>query len=89
MDLSIHTVICLDKVQKKIALTKEEHNLLKEQGLIEGRFPNVFVASHVAKVTGEKAKTSKTRHSMTSITKNLLLSLYRNMGAPAKMISFI
>ncbi|HDH00932.1 MAG TPA: transcriptional regulator, partial [Nitrospirae bacterium] len=34
-DLSLKTVICLDKVQKKIKLSRDEHKLLKTQKLVE------------------------------------------------------
>ena len=51
-DLSITNVISLDRVQKHKKISKDEYTLLKKQNLIEGRYPNIFVSSFVAEVTG-------------------------------------
>ncbi|MEE9166826.1 MAG: ATP-binding protein [Candidatus Neomarinimicrobiota bacterium] len=56
VDLELFTVILLDKVQKRLQVSKEEHGFLKSKGLVEGRYPNLFVASKIASVAGEKAK---------------------------------
>jgi len=55
-DLDIWSVILLDKVQKQVRINKNEHSRLKKQGLIEGRYPNLFVAAKVAAATGMKAR---------------------------------
>ncbi len=60
-DLSLKTVICLDKVQKKIKLSKDEHKLLKTQKLVEGRYPNLFVIAKIAAITGDKSTYIKHR----------------------------
>ncbi|HDL00874.1 MAG TPA: hypothetical protein ENH23_01400 [candidate division Zixibacteria bacterium] len=60
-DLSLKTVICLDKVQKKIKLSKDEHKLLKTQKLVEGRYPNLFVTAKIAAITGDKSSYIKHR----------------------------
>ena len=59
--LDLKTVIYLDKVQKKEKLTKDEFKILKAQKLIEGRYPNLFVAAKIAAVTGDKASYIKNR----------------------------
>ena len=48
-------MIALDKVQKKVPISVTEFRSLKAHGLIEGRRPNLFVAAHVAAVTGNRA----------------------------------
>ncbi len=60
-DLSLKTVICLDKVQKKIKLNNDEHRLLKVQKLVEGRYPNLFVTAIIAAITGDKSTYIKHR----------------------------
>ena len=55
-DLDIWTVILLDRVQKRIQITKDEHSRLKKQGVIEGRYPNLFVAAGIAATMGMKAR---------------------------------
>ena len=60
-NLDLKTVIYLDKVQKKEKLTRDEFKILKAQKLIEGRYPNLFVAAKIAAVTGDKASYIKNR----------------------------
>ena len=59
MDLSI--VMLLDKVQKQNRLSKDEHKFLKSKKFVEGRFPNLFISSHIAAAMQAKAKYIKNR----------------------------
>ncbi len=56
IDLDLKTIIALDKVQKKERLDREELKKLKAQNLVEGRYPNLFVAAKIAAATGDKSK---------------------------------
>ena len=47
-DLDMRTVFLLDKVQKQEVVSKESFKDLKKKGLVEGRYPNVFVSFKVA-----------------------------------------
>ncbi len=60
-DLSLETVILLDRIQKRLPIEKDDVKPLRKQGLIEGRYPNPFVAAHVASVTGDRAQYIKNR----------------------------
>jgi ATP-dependent DNA helicase RecG len=60
-DLPLSTVILLDQVQKRRPIDKEDVQQLRRQKLIEGRYPNLFVAAHIASVTGEKARYIRNR----------------------------
>lgn len=60
-ELDLNTVILLDRVQKKLPITKDAANLLRKQKLIEGRKPNYFVSVSVAKITGQKAAYTKNK----------------------------
>jgi ATP-dependent DNA helicase RecG len=53
-NLDLKTVILLDRVQKSGKILREEARLLKNQGVIEGRYPNIFVASKIADATGDR-----------------------------------
>ena len=55
------TVILLDRVQKRQHISKDDVAVLRSQGLVEGRFPNVFVAAHVASIAGDKARYIRNR----------------------------
>jgi ATP-dependent DNA helicase RecG len=56
IDLELWQVMLLDKVQKRIAISREDHRRMKAAGLVEGRYPNLLVAGRVAKSTGHAAR---------------------------------
>lgn len=55
-DLNIEKVVLLDRVQKGYSITKEQSNFLKNDNLIEGRYPRIYVSSNIAEIVGEKVK---------------------------------
>ena len=55
-DLDLWQVISLDRVQKRLPISREAHRVLKSAGLVEGRYPNLLIAASVAKLTGQKAR---------------------------------
>jgi len=59
--LSLTEAILLDKVQKKQTITDDAAKMLKSKQFIEGRKPNYYVASQIAKVSGQKAEYSKNK----------------------------
>ena len=59
MDLSV--AMLLDKVQKRMRLSKEQHLFLKKKDLVEGRYPNLYLAAHVVALTGDKTSYIKNR----------------------------
>jgi ATP-dependent DNA helicase RecG len=54
-DLSLDDVIALDCIQKQSEVSKEAVQKLRKKKLVEGRYPNVFVAAHVAAATDDRA----------------------------------
>ncbi|MEO8342253.1 MAG: hypothetical protein ABI536_00400, partial [Gallionella sp.] len=60
-ELDLMDVITLDKVQKRRPISDEEFKRLKDQHLIEGRRPNLYVSGKVAAATGDKAAYIKNR----------------------------
>ena len=60
-DFNLGTVILLDKVQKRIKLSKDEHNFLKSKNLVEGRYPNLLVSSRIASITEKRTSYIKGR----------------------------
>lgn len=61
LELSLEEIMLLDKVQKKIPLSKAEGKHLKARKLIEGRRPNFFLSKNMSQVTGQKAVYSKNK----------------------------
>ncbi|MDB5096421.1 MAG: transcriptional regulator [Cyanobacteria bacterium RYN_339] len=53
-ELPIRTVILLDRVQKRLPLADADVRLLRREGLVEGRKPNLFLAAHVADTVGNQ-----------------------------------
>lgn len=79
-DLDLWTVILLDKVQKKVSVSRTERKRLKRQGLVEGRYPNLLVSSQVAEATGEKARHIRDRGLDRKFYQDLVLELIREHG---------
>jgi len=48
-----------NKVQKRKKLTSEENKTLRQMGLIEGKSPNLYISSTVARKTDEKGEYMK------------------------------
>jgi ATP-dependent DNA helicase RecG len=80
-DLDLRQVIALDKVQKRKALSKEELKMLRKEKLIEGRAPNVYVASYIAKITGDKAQYIKDRGLDDLHYERMILELLEKFGS--------
>lgn len=53
-NLDIEKVILLDRVQKGYEITKEQSDYLRKDNLIEGRYPNIYISSDIAKITNKK-----------------------------------
>lgn len=83
-DLGLKTVIALDKVQKRAMITREEANSLRSKKLIEGRYPNIFVASGIASITDEKARYIKYRAFNEEHYKKMVLDYIREFGSASR-----
>ncbi len=83
-DLDLGTVIALDKVQKRKSLTPDELKLLRGLKLVEGRAPNVFVASKIAAITGDKAQYIRNRAFDTGHYKKMILDFIREFGSASR-----
>ena len=79
-NLQLTDVIALDKVQKKKSLTDEEFKRLKNQNLIEGRRPNLFVSAKIAKLTGEKAEYIKHKAFNKEHYKQMIVAYLKKFG---------
>ncbi len=83
-NLELKTVIALDKVQKKEALTENERKMLRNEKLIEGKYPNIFVTAKVAAVTDKKAQYIKNRAFDKEYYKNLILEYLKEYGSASR-----
>jgi ATP-dependent DNA helicase RecG len=86
-DLELHEVMALDKVQKRKPLDNTEFKLLKNNNLIEGRRPNIYVASSVAQLTDKKAAYIRNRGLDKTHYKEMVLEYLRTyqQAAPKEL----
>jgi len=83
-ELDMKTVFLLDKVQKKEVISKESFKVLKKLGLVEGRYPNVFVSFKVADIVGQKAAYVRNKGLDDDICKQLIIKALQSMGEASK-----
>jgi ATP-dependent DNA helicase RecG len=79
-DLELGQVLLLDRVQKGVALSREEAAQMKRLGLVEGRYPRLFVSGRVASVTGGQAQHIRKRGFDNRYYRDLLVELIREHG---------
>jgi ATP-dependent DNA helicase RecG len=83
-DIDLATVMLLDKVQKRVHVSKDEHRFLKSRRLIEGRYPNLFVSSRVAAATEEKAIYIRHRAFHDQHYKDMVIAFIREYGSASR-----
>lgn len=83
-DLDMRTIFLLDKVQKQEVVSKESFKDLKKKGLVEGRYPNVFVSFKVADIVGQKAAYVRNKGLDDDICKQLIVKALQSMGEASK-----
>jgi len=72
-NLDMKTVIILDRVQKHEQISRDDATKLKRQRLVEGRYPNLYIAAPVAAITDSKAQYIKNRPFDDSHYKKMIL----------------
>ena len=83
-DLNMGTVFLLDQVQKQETISKENFKELKKQGLVEGRYPNIFVSFKVADIVGQKAAYVRNKGLDDDICKQLIIKALESMEEASK-----
>ena len=83
-DLDLKTLVLLDRVQKKIKINKEEHQILKSLRLVEGRYPAIFVVSKIAKVAGAKTAYIKNRAFDNDHYKKMVIDFIKEYGSATR-----
>ncbi len=83
-DLPLETVILLDKVQKRHAIDMDDARRLRRQKLVEGRFPKLFVAAHIASATDDKAQYIKNRAFDDGHYKQMVIEYLKKYGQASR-----
>ena len=79
-DLPLSTVILLDRVQKRQAITEVAATMLRRAGLIEGRKPHYYVSAKVARTTNAEPSYTRNRGLEKESLKEFVLSHIRKFG---------
>ncbi|MBO5176663.1 MAG: putative DNA binding domain-containing protein [Lachnospiraceae bacterium] len=79
-NLDLQTVFLLDKVQKNERISKVQSDMLKKAGLVEGRYPYIFVSYKVANMVGQKTEYLKNRGLNNDVCKQLIMNALETMG---------
>lgn len=83
-ELNIQTVFLLDKVQKKETISKEQFKILKKDGLVEGRYPNIFVSFKIADIVDQKANYVRNKGIDDVVCKQFIITALQTMGEASK-----
>lgn len=83
-DLSLTQVILLDRIQKGLPISRDEHLQLKKHKLVEGRFPNLIVSAAMARATGETARHVRESGFEKQYYLDLILKLIHQHGPVAR-----
>jgi len=87
-ELSLTEIMLLDKVQKGKELTSQEAKLLKSKKLVEGKRPNLYISSKVAKHTNQEEDYIKLRGIDDDYAKKIMID-YLNEFGKAKRSDFL
>lgn len=82
--LGLDLVILLDKLQKGRQVSREEAQQLRKYRLIEGRYPNLYVSSSIAAITGDKSTYIKNRAFDNQHYKKLILAFIKEYGEASR-----
>ena len=83
-DLDLNRAILLDRVQKGLPISRQKHRLMKAEGLVEGRYPNLMVAGLVAKATGEAGRHIRERGFDKQYYLDPIIALVREHGSVSR-----
>lgn len=79
-DLELWQVMLLDKIQKRVLISREEHRQLKSAKLVEGRYPNLLIVGRIAEAVGDSARHIRNRGFDKRYYLDLILALVREHG---------
>lgn len=79
-DLDLAEIIALDRVQKSQVIEKETARLLRNKGLVAGRYPKLYLAAEVAKATDTLVDFTKHQAFDKQYYKDLVIKFLREKG---------
>lgn len=90
-DLDLQTVFLLDKVQKHETISRDSCNVLRKRGLIEGRYPNIYVSYKIADMVGKKMEYIKNKGFSNDSYKKIICDTLESMekASPSELRSVL
>jgi len=76
-DLSLEEIVALDRIQKSQPIDREVAKRLRDKRLVAGRYPRLYLAADVARVTNSPADYTKHRAFDKQYYKDLVLTFLR------------
>ena len=83
-DLSLDRVVLLDQVQKRHPIDRSAAARLRRERLVEGRYPNLYVAAHVAAAAGDMAQYIRNRAFDDQHYKTMIVEYIRQYGQASR-----
>lgn len=83
-NLDIDKVMLLDRVQKNHPITKAQSDYLKKDNLVEGRYPNIYISSSIAKITDSKDKYIDNKGLDNQFYKDYIISYIEKFGSATR-----
>lgn len=83
-NLSLDKVMLLDRVQKNIKISREQSDILKENNLIEGRYPNIYVSKNISVIIDDKVNYTKKSGFSDQYYKDLVIKYIHDFGSITK-----
>lgn len=78
--LALEEVMLLDRVQKGYKITKEQNDYLRCKHLIEGKYPNIYVSSLIAKLINQEKEYIDIRGLDNKYYKDYILTYIEKFG---------
>jgi ATP-dependent DNA helicase RecG len=79
-EFDLEAVFLIDKVQKRVPLSKEQLKRLRAIGVVEGKAPYVYVSAHVAEIIDEKARYIKNKGFDDDFYKQMIIEYLTQFG---------
>lgn len=82
--LDLRTVFLLDKIQKGEPIAKEDAARLRENNLVEGRYPKLYVSRKIAALVGQEPRYVQNRGLDVRVCRELILNALKTCEAFTK-----
>lgn len=83
-DFDLETVFLIDRVQKHKIINKDATKYLRKLGVVEGKYPNLYISAKIAESIDEKAQYVKNKAFDDKYYRNLIVEYLNNFGKATK-----